>query len=371
MSTFSKADIHIHTNYSDGLNDPEAVINYVVTQTDLRVIAITDHNTIAGAEAAYRYWQRHRRDFPGLEVIKGVEVSSDSGHILGLFLHEDIPMHMSPADTVAAIHEQGGLAIAAHPFTHLLPWTDFEGIGRQIGTLPLDGVEARSSVPTELYANWMTAVYNRRHAAHAALGSSDAHYLTMIGKTHTLFPGHTALDFRRAVTRRQVRPGGRVIGPGPVLDVMLHLLRRRRLPVLWPNDHQFRQKAPQLEIEVEEIRNKATAVLHASGQLSHTNADLLRREIARLLVSGIRQIILNMQKITFVDSTGMGALIAVQKRLHEQNGQLILCALQKDVLLSVRLLRLDRVFPIVAAKDDARRAIDEILSDRQIQAAHA
>ena len=86
-----KADIHIHTTFSDGLNEPEAVVNYVLTQTDLSVIAITDHNTIDGARVAHAYWRRHRHDFRQLEVIQGVEVSSAHGHILGLFLHEDVP----------------------------------------------------------------------------------------------------------------------------------------------------------------------------------------------------------------------------------------------------------------------------------------
>lgn len=71
MTSYSKADIHIHTTFSDGLNEPEAVVNYVLTQTDLSVIAITDHNTIAGAEVAYDYWYKHRHDFRELEVIKG------------------------------------------------------------------------------------------------------------------------------------------------------------------------------------------------------------------------------------------------------------------------------------------------------------
>jgi anti-anti-sigma factor len=357
MPKMSKADIHIHTNYSDGLNDPEAVVNYVVTQTDLRVIAITDHNTIAGAEVAYDYWRRHRDDFAHLEVIKGVEVSSATGHILGLFLEEDIPMHMSAADTVQAIHEQGGLAIAAHPFTHLLPFTDFEGIGRQIGTLPLDGVEARSSVPTELYANWLTSAYNRRHLQHAALGSSDAHYLTMIGKTHTLFPGETAADFRRAVTAKQVAPGGRIIGPGPVVDVMAHLIRRRQLPLFLPNDHQFRQVAPELELTISEVRGHPVGILHCSGQLVSANAGLVKREITRLLLGGLPKIIVDMRDVRFIDSAGIGALVAAQKRVHEHDGALVLSTLQKDVALTIRLLRLDKIFPIVETLDEAMTAV--------------
>ena len=48
----NKADIHIHTTYSDGLMTPEEAVEYAATETELCVIAITDHDTIAGGVAA-------------------------------------------------------------------------------------------------------------------------------------------------------------------------------------------------------------------------------------------------------------------------------------------------------------------------------
>ncbi|MCB8983659.1 MAG: anti-sigma factor antagonist [Ardenticatenaceae bacterium] len=348
----SKADVHIHTTFSDGLNEPEAVVNYVLTQTDLSVIAITDHNTIDGARVAYDYWRRHRHDFRELDVIMGVEVSSAQGHILGLFLQEDIPMNMSAADTVAAIHAQGGLAVAAHPFTHLLPFTDFHGVGRLIAELPLDGVEARSSVPTELYANWLTAWFNRRHAGHATLGSSDAHYLTMVGKTYTWFEGRTAVDFRRAVEQKQVRDGGRVNGLIAVLQVALHLIRRRQAPIFLPNDQHYRHAAPDLTVDVTEYRPVAAA-LHCQGQLVRANADLLKREGARLLAGGRPYLLVNMTAVSFVDSAGLGAIVALQKRAREIGGSVSLCCAQEAVRRSLQLVRLDKVFSLYDTLEEA------------------
>lgn len=356
MNGYSKADIHIHTNFSDGLHEPEAVVNYVVTHTDLRVIAITDHNTIDGARVAYAYWQKHRDTFANLEVIKGVEVSSAHGHILALFIEEDIPEGLSAADTVTAIHEQGGLAIAAHPFTHLLPFTDFHGIGRQIGALPLDGVEARSSVPTELYANWITAVYNRRHANHPALGSSDAHYLTMIGKTFTWFPRETAADFRQAVENGSVRAGGRVNSPVVVFQVMRHLLRRRELPVFLPYDNQHRHTAAGLDIQVRRLRSANTAVLTCQGQLVRDNADLLNKEMQRLLTSHISDLLVDLQQLKFIDSAGIGALLAAFKRGQATGGRVAICAPSTAVRRTLELARLDRVFPIFDSVEAALQA---------------
>src|SRR5215813_10337077 len=108
--TWSKADLHIHTTHSDGTASAREVLEYVVAQTDLRVIAITDHNTIAGALEA-----RELAASYGIEVIVGEEVSTNEGHLLALFVEELLPPRQPAAATIAAVHAQGGLCVAAHP----------------------------------------------------------------------------------------------------------------------------------------------------------------------------------------------------------------------------------------------------------------
>ncbi len=110
---WSKADLHIHSDHSDGLASIPEIMDYVAEKTDLKVIAITDHNTIEGALFA-----KSLEDMYEFEVVIGEEVSSTSGHILGLFLTEPVPPRMSPIETIAAITEQDGLAIIPHPFAN-------------------------------------------------------------------------------------------------------------------------------------------------------------------------------------------------------------------------------------------------------------
>ena len=204
----SKADIHIHTTYSDGLMTPEAVIEYTATETQLRVIAITDHDTIAGAVAARRYWHRYQRDFGHLDIIIGSEITSQDGDIVGLFLSDDVPAGMHAAETVQAIHAQGGLAIAVHPYSFLLP-TVIKGVKGHIHSMPFDGVETRNGTPTEFLSNYLAQWTNRRRAL-PEVGGSDAHYLPTIGQTYTLFPGCTRADFRRALLTGKVQARGQV-----------------------------------------------------------------------------------------------------------------------------------------------------------------
>jgi len=49
MKTRSRADLHMHTSCSDGWPSPSELVTHVITSTDLRVIAVTDHDTLEGA----------------------------------------------------------------------------------------------------------------------------------------------------------------------------------------------------------------------------------------------------------------------------------------------------------------------------------
>ncbi|MCP4514440.1 MAG: hypothetical protein GY824_04310, partial [Delftia sp.] len=172
------------------------------------VIAIADHDTIEGATSARRYQRRYQGDFGHLDIIIAAEITSRQGDILGLFLNDDVPAGLSAAETVEAIHAQGGLAIAAHPYSFLLP-SIVNGVKGLVYKLPFDGIETRNGTPTEFPSNYLAQWSNRRRAL-PETGGSDAHYLTTIGQTYTLFPGHTAADLRRAIQEGQVQAGGQV-----------------------------------------------------------------------------------------------------------------------------------------------------------------
>lgn len=78
-------DLHVHTTASDGVETPEAVIMQAV-EAGLAGIAITDHDTLDGLEAAWDFIQTH--NIP-IELIPGIELNTDYGtdevHILGYF----------------------------------------------------------------------------------------------------------------------------------------------------------------------------------------------------------------------------------------------------------------------------------------------
>lgn len=197
---FSAADLHIHTHYSDGIPSPRAVLARVQAVGHPRLIAITDHNTIEGAVVATGLAPQF-----GVTVIVGEEVSSTDGHILGLFLQERVPPGLTAQATVAAIHAQGGLAVAPHPFyqprrpRHTPELPTMESVGALAATLPFDAIEIANGTPFLARANGRARHFNSSQARRAEIGASDAHILDAVGKGYTLFPGATAHDLRCAL----------------------------------------------------------------------------------------------------------------------------------------------------------------------------
>jgi len=111
------ADLHMHTSFSgDCATTPEELLS-AARESGLEAIAITDHNTIAGA------LEMARLASPDMHVIVGEEVKTRQGEIIGLYLTEEIPKGLMAEETIALIKEQGGLVYVPHPFDpmHLTP----------------------------------------------------------------------------------------------------------------------------------------------------------------------------------------------------------------------------------------------------------
>ena len=81
-------DLHLHTLASDGRLSPTELVKLAVRQ-GLNTVAITDHDTTEGLAEAFEA----AKDFPGLRIIPGIELSADvpgdEVHVLGYFINPD------------------------------------------------------------------------------------------------------------------------------------------------------------------------------------------------------------------------------------------------------------------------------------------
>ena len=203
-----RADLQLHSDLGDGLAPPEAILD-AAERDGLDVIALTDHDDIRGSFVIRDLAARRNS---ALEVVTGVEVTTRSGHLLALWVEDEVPMFAGLAATVAQIHEMGGLAVVPHPLSYLT-FSVGEGALRSLhasgAECHVDGIELRN--PS--YAGrvrWQRAAWLNTHVLGAAeTGSSDAHHAHLVGTAWTEFPGSRAEDLRHAILERTTSPEGR------------------------------------------------------------------------------------------------------------------------------------------------------------------
>ena len=221
-----RADLHIHTLASDGTSGIEEILAHAVDVAGLDVIAITDHERIDAALAARAV--ARARDLP-LEVDVGEEVTTRGGHLLALFIEEPVRPLRSLRSTIAAIHEQGGLAIPAHPLVPYPLCAQAFALRRLLAdpdpAVHPDGLETFN--PTALGRPWHGRVvrFADEHGL-AAIGSSDAHAADAVGTGHTSFPGRSAEDLRQAILGRLTHSHGQFHGSRGQLGTFALQLRK-------------------------------------------------------------------------------------------------------------------------------------------------
>ncbi len=189
-----KYDLHVHTHYSlCSILKPYTILK-VARKLGLDGIAVTDHNTVKGGSEVSK--ANNDKNF---EVIPGIEVSTDRGHVLGLYVNKEIKSRdfFTVSDE---IRKQGGMVILAHPF-RLLPHLRSRVKGINIKKY-LDGIECYNA-RTSYFGN-RNAIKLAERFSLAKTGGSDAHFSFEMGRCVTLFQG----DLFAAIKGRRTKVEG-------------------------------------------------------------------------------------------------------------------------------------------------------------------
>ncbi len=220
-----RADLHIHTLASDGISGVVEILDHVEARTPLDVIAITDHERIDAALAARSIARDRGLRF---EVVVGEEVTTHGGHLLALFIEEPIKPLRSLRETIARVHDQGGLAIPAHPLVPYPLCAQGFVLRRLLADEPRyrpDAIEAFN--PTTLGRPWHGRVvrFADEHGL-ARVGNSDAHSLEAIGIGYTTFAGHDGASLRTAIAAGATQHHGSFHPTGEQLGTFKAQLRK-------------------------------------------------------------------------------------------------------------------------------------------------
>lgn len=220
-----RADLHIHTLASDGTAGVIEIIEHAEADLELDVIAITDHERIdaalAGREIARDRGYR-------IEVVVGEEITTLGGHLLGLWLEARVRPFRSLRSTIAAIHDQGGLAVPAHPLVPYPLCAQGFALRRLLNDEPRfrpDAIEAFNPTALGRPSHARVVRFADEHGL-PKLGSSDAHAIEAVGSGWTTFHGRTAEELRAAVLAGETHHHGSFHAPVAQLGTFGRQLRK-------------------------------------------------------------------------------------------------------------------------------------------------
>ena len=96
--------------------------------------------------------------------------------------------------------------------------------------------------------------------------------------------------------------------------------------------------------------------MDVEGEVDVFTAPKLREKIISLLDAGSDRLVVNLEKVQFMDSTGLGVLVGALKRVKEKDGELALAGAQGTVMRVLSVTGLNAVFPMHDTVDQATSA---------------
>jgi anti-sigma B factor antagonist len=109
-----------------------------------------------------------------------------------------------------------------------------------------------------------------------------------------------------------------------------------------------------MEVPVEMCHDVAVAVVPVE-ELDASNAVEFKDDVSQLL-QGNTQVVFDLSRLRFTDSSGLGALISCLRKVNANGGDLKLCAMSDQVRALFELVRMHKVFDIYATREEAVRA---------------
>jgi anti-sigma B factor antagonist len=108
-----------------------------------------------------------------------------------------------------------------------------------------------------------------------------------------------------------------------------------------------------VELSLNHRKEGEKTVLEVGGEVDVYTAPKLRERLVELVGEGHYQIVVDMTKVEFLDSTGLGVLVGGLKRVRSHDGSLSLVCNQERILKIFRITGLTKVFPIHDSLDEA------------------
>jgi stage II sporulation protein AA (anti-sigma F factor antagonist) len=128
------------------------------------------------------------------------------------------------------------------------------------------------------------------------------------------------------------------------MENLTHYTRLRRLWIVSLN----------IDIEVKHD----VLLIRVSGELDHHTADQLREQATKALENEeVRHIVLNLEHLTFMDSSGLGVVLGRYKQIKQLHGEMVVCAISPPIK---RLFDMSGLFKIIRLEPSEEYALERL-----------
>lgn len=113
-----------------------------------------------------------------------------------------------------------------------------------------------------------------------------------------------------------------------------------------------------MSLRIDLTTREQVLIIRLEGELDHHTAEKLRHQIEeKMELHGIRHILLNLEDLSFMDSSGLGVILGRYKQVTQLGGKMIVCAISPSIY---RLFELSGMFKILKIVDSQEQALESL-----------
>lgn len=113
------------------------------------------------------------------------------------------------------------------------------------------------------------------------------------------------------------------------------------------------QKVRRVKVNIQTEKANDVAIVVLEGEINISNATEVRNMFTKLLQNGEKRVLVDFQKVVFIDSSGLAVLIEMMQRLKKVNGRLRLCNANRRIKDIFEIVKIHKLFKIYDNRDEA------------------
>ncbi len=119
----------------------------------------------------------------------------------------------------------------------------------------------------------------------------------------------------------------------------------------------FRGRVITLSLQISVEEKGAVLLVRLIGELDHHTAEELRAQVEERLKRDVKHIVLNLEQLSFMDSSGLGVILGRYKQVKAIGGEMVVCAISPAVK---RLFELSGLFKIIRLEENEEYALQKL-----------